>query len=76
MKMADVVQDDQGKSVRLPEELLSGEEKVYINEIGNAVVLIPCHDSWRALIESLDEFSEDFMEHRAQPEEQIRENVF
>lgn len=43
------------------------ENKVYINKIGNSVVLIPYHDSWRYLFDSLMEFSDDFMEDREQP---------
>jgi antitoxin VapB len=76
MKMVEVSRDGQDNTVKLPGEFLQGEEKVYINEIGNAVVLIPCHDPWRTLLDSLNEFSDDFMEDRVQPEEQVRENIF
>ncbi len=76
MTVAEISQDGQNRSIKLPGEILPGEEKVYINKIGNAVVLIPCHAPWNSLLDSLDEFSDDFMEHRAQPEEQTRENIF
>lgn len=76
MTVAEVSRDGQGRAVRLPEDVFPGENKVYINKIGNAVVLIPYHDSWKSLFDSLSEFSDDFMEDREQPKEQIRENIF
>ena len=60
----------------LPKELFPNEDKVYINKIGNAVVLIPYHDPWKSLFDSLDEFSDDFMENREQPQHQSRESIF
>ena len=50
-------------AVLLPME----DDKVYVKRIGNAVVLIPEHDSWETLIESLSQFSDDFMAERQQP---------
>jgi antitoxin VapB len=44
--------------------------------MGNAVVLIDKEDPWRLLIDSLDVFSDDFMETREQPNLQTREDLF
>jgi antitoxin VapB len=44
--------------------------------MGNAVVLIPEFDSWQPLIESLEMFSEDFMDERNQPNNQPRKDLF
>ncbi len=33
-------------------------------------------EAWDMLIESLDEFSDDYMEERAQPEEQVRKTKY
>jgi len=76
MTVVEVCQDGQGRTVRLPGDVFPGESKVYVNKIGNAVVLIPYHDSWKSLFDSLGEFSDDFMEDREQPKDQIRENIF
>jgi antitoxin VapB len=76
MEIAELLEDGQNRSVKLPKELFPGENKVYINKIGNAVVLIPYHDPWKSLFDSLDEFSDDFMENREQPQQQPRESVF
>lgn len=64
MTVADLSQDEQGRMVRLPSDAFPGENKVYVNKIGNAIVLIPYNDSWKSLFDSLDEFSDDFMENR------------
>jgi antitoxin VapB len=76
MEIAEILEDGQNRSVKLPKELFPDENKVYINKIGNAVVLIPYHDPWKSLFDSLDEFSDDFMENREQPQQQPRESVF
>jgi antitoxin VapB len=48
-------------------------DEVFIKRVGNAVVLLPWSDSWQTLYESLEVFSEDFMEERGQPAfEQVR----
>ena len=76
MEIAELFEDGQNRSVKLPKELFPNEDKVYINKIGNAVVLIPYHDPWKSLFDSLDEFSDDFMENREQPQQQSRESIF
>ena len=50
--------------------------QVYIRRMGNAVVLLPEHDTWQVLFESLDSFSADFMLEREQPPQQDREALF
>jgi antitoxin VapB len=76
MNVAEIVQDGRNQVVKLPEEFSFNDDKVYVNKIGNALVLIPYHDPWRPLFDSLNKFSDDFMENREQPEEQVREKLF
>lgn len=40
---------------------------MFIKRVGNAVVLLPYHGSWETLFESLEMFSEDYMQDREQP---------
>ena len=67
-----------GKSqaVRLPKEFRFRGDKVIIKRLGNAVVLLPYHEPWQSLIESVGLFSEDYMEQREQPEPQCRPGAF
>ena len=76
VNVAKILKDGQNQVVKLPEEFNINDDKVYVNKIGNAVVLLPFHDPWRPLFDSLDKFSDDFMEERKQPKEQNREDLF
>ncbi len=74
MQTAKLFKNGQSQAVRLPKDFRFEGKKVYLKKIGNAVMLLPEKDSWEPLLESLDEFSEDFMDDREQPSHQVREN--
>jgi antitoxin VapB len=76
MKTAKLFQNGQSQAVRLPKEFRFEGDEVIIKRSGNAVVLIPANHSWDVLASSLDKFSDDFMDSRHQPEQQIREDLF
>jgi antitoxin VapB len=76
MKIAKLFKNGNSQAVRLPKEFRFEGTQVYIKKMGEAVVLFPYEDSWQTLFESLDQFSDDFMESREQPEEQLREDIF
>ncbi len=76
MKTARLFKNGQSQAVRLPKEYRFSGNRVLIKKAGNAVVLLPEKESWTPLLESLSQFSEDFMEAREQPGEQKREKLF
>lgn len=76
METAKLFQNGQSQAVRLPKKYRFQGNKVIIKRMGNAVVLLPYQDSWETLFGSLEQFSDDFMSNRQQPDEQERENVF
>jgi|GEM_PF-217163 len=76
LKTAKLFKNGQSQAVRLPKEFRFTGERVFVKKIGNAVVLIPYQDSWQSLFESLDKFSDDFMDIREQPAPQEREKLF
>ena len=76
MKTAKLFQNGRSQAVRLPKEFRFKGSEVFIKRQGNAVVLIPTLDPWQSLIDSLELFSDDFMENREQPQEQVREELF
>ena len=76
METARLFKNGQSQAVRLPKDFRFKGEKVFIKRVGNAVVLIPYQDSWETLFESLDQFSDDFMDEREQPVRQERVNPF
>lgn len=76
METAKLFKNGQSQAVRLPKVYRFEGTQVFIKKVGNAVVLLPYEAPWQTLIESLDEFSDDFMATRAQPEQQEREDPF
>ena len=76
MKTAKLFKNGRSQAVRLPKEFRFEGTQVFIKRVGNTVVLIPDQDSWQTLFDSLGQFSEDFMETRNQPEQQVREGLF
>ncbi len=73
MKTAKIFQNGQSQAVRLPKEFRFDDTEVFVKKSGNVVYLIPRHDSWGALLGSLNKFSDDFMDERTQPELEKRE---
>jgi len=49
------------QAVRLPKEYRFEGEQVYIRRMGEAVVLLPYQTPWQILIDSLSQFSDDFV---------------
>ena len=76
MRTAKLFQSGNSQAVRLPKEFRLGGDRVFIKKVGNAIVLIPYQEPWESLFDSLDQFSDDFMTTREQPEEQTRESLF
>lgn len=72
MKTAKLFKNGESQAVRLPKEFRFEGDEVLIKKAGNAVVLLPKNKSWEALVDSLSQFSNDFMTHRAQPESNDR----
>lgn len=72
MKTAKLFKNGESQAVRLPKEFRFDGDEVLIKKAGNAVVLLPKKKSWEALVDSLGQFSNDFMTDREQPESNER----
>ncbi len=69
------IQDISGsQSIRIPDNFKINDDKVYLKKVGTALYIIPFHNPWQSLIDSVDEFSQDFMSDREQPAGQTRES--
>ncbi|MBD6617728.1 AbrB/MazE/SpoVT family DNA-binding domain-containing protein [Komarekiella sp. 'clone 1'] len=75
MNTAKLSTDGTHQIVILPEDFKLTGTEVYIKKIGNAIVLIAKDNPWQSLIESLDNFSDDFMTTRDQPLIDTRESL-
>ena len=47
-------------------------DHVFLKRVGNGVLILPSKEGWDTLIQSVGQFSEDFMAERDQPEQQSR----
>lgn len=73
MKTAKVFKSGNSQAVRIPKEFHLEGEEVEIRQKGGALILRSKKQSWAALIDSLEKFTDDFMEHgRRQPPLQDR----
>ncbi len=75
MKTAKLFKNGRSQAVRLPREYRFSGDEIYIKQYGDIVILIPKKSPWKSLMESLDEFTEDYMEDRNQPAAQKRESL-
>ena len=76
METAKLFRNGRSQAVRLPKEFRFEGAEVFIKKVGNAILLIPYREPWQTLFDSLNQFSDDFMETRDQPEQQVREGLF
>jgi antitoxin VapB len=72
METAKLLTNGDIQTVILPKEFQFQGNEVYIKKIGSVIVLISQENPWQTLFDSLNLFSEDFMETREQPELESR----
>ena len=76
MQTARLFINGRSQAVRLPKEYQFKGENVYIQKVGEAVILVPFDKDWEVFIHGINSFSDDFMaEGRLQGNDQERENL-
>lgn len=73
MQTAKIFINGRSQAVRLPKDCRFSGKDVFVKKIGKMVVLIPKDDPWSSLVNSLDQFTDDFMDNRNQPGQNFRE---
>ncbi len=77
MKTAKIFRSGNSQAVRIPKEFQLEGEEVEILKKGRLLVLRPRKKSWTVLMDSLQKFTDDFMEKgRKQPRVQKRGRAF
>lgn len=74
MPTAKLFRNGRSQAVRLPREFALPGREVYVQRVGLGVLLVPIDDPWTTVFAALDQFSEDFMAERVQPEVEVRES--
>ena len=72
MRTAKLFKNGRSQAVRLPANCRFSGKDVYVKKYQGIVLLIPKEDQWDSLVNSLDQFTEDYMESRSQPADQLR----
>jgi len=76
MQTARLFLNGRSQAVRLPKEYQFNGENVYIQRVGDAVILFPVNKEWEIFMHGLNNFSNDFMaEGRLQDMDQNREEI-
>ena len=76
MLTAKIFENGRSQAVRLPKDYRFDEDEVVINKVGDIVLLMPKNSRWNSLLQSLDLFSDDFMnDGRNQNIHQERESL-
>jgi antitoxin VapB len=75
VQTAKLFTNGRSQAVRLPKECRFSGDDVYIKKYQDIVLLLPKDSLWASLIDSLGDFSADFMDERDQPEEQQRNSL-
>ena len=75
MQTAKIFLNGRSQAVRLPKDFRFSGNDVFIRKIGKIVILIPKDDPWASLSNSLDQFTDDYMETRDQPTQDSRETL-
>ncbi|EKD27993.1 MAG: hypothetical protein ACD_79C00469G0005 [uncultured bacterium] len=64
------------QAIRLPKEYQVEDKELFIQKVGNTIILFPKKNPWETFERSLKEFSDDFMENgREQPKPQKRKGL-
>ncbi len=74
MHTVKVFKSGNSQAVRIPKEFSVDDSELYIQKVGNSIILTSKHDPWQTFRNSLNKFSDDlFSEGREQSENQERE---
>ncbi|MBS1248945.1 MAG: Antitoxin VapB2 [Chloroflexi bacterium] len=76
MRTAKIFKNGGSQAIRLPKTFRFEGSQVFIKKEGKGVLILPYQEPWEVLFESLEQFSDDFMSQREQPETQEREETF
>jgi antitoxin VapB len=76
MQTARLFVNGRSQAVRLPKEFNFRGDSVYVQKVGEAVILVPFDKDWEVFMHGLNSFSDDYMsEGRLQGKDQKREKL-
>lgn len=62
METAKLFENGRSQAVRLPKKFRFDGNEVFVQRLGDAVILVPKENLWETFLNGLNGFSEDFLE--------------
>lgn len=75
MKTAQLFMNGRSQAVRLPKDCRFEGTDVYVKKFEGMIILFSKDDPWASLLNSLDQFSDDFMQDRQQSSQLTRNGL-
>lgn len=67
METAKVFENGRSQAIRLPKKFRFTAEEVFVQRLGEAVILMPKDSSWETFMNGLNSFTNDFMDTGREP---------
>lgn len=68
MMTAKIFENGRSQAVRLPKEYRFSSNEVFINKIGETLIIMPKESRWESFMKAIDMFSPDYMEEGRSPQ--------
>ena len=76
METAKIFENGRSQAVRLPKKFRFNTDEVIVQQLGDAVILVPMESMWQTFMDGLNSFTDDIFEDgRDQGLQQERENL-
>lgn len=62
MDTAKIFENGRSQAIRLPKKVRFSDGEVYVNRVGEAVILLPKKAIWETFMNGLNSFTDDFLE--------------
>lgn len=61
METAKIFENGRSQAVRLPKKYRFNSDEVYIQRLGEVVMLVPKEAAWQTFLNGLDSFTDDYL---------------
>lgn len=76
METAKIFENGRSQAVRLPKKFRFDVEEVVVQQLGDAVLLVPKESLWQTFMDGLNSFTDDiFPDGRDQGMQEVRESL-
>lgn len=71
METAKVFVNGRSQAVRLPKKYRLDEPEIFVQKVGNVILLIPKENRWQTFLDGVNGFTEDFFEDGRMTEQTV-----